>query len=92
MIGLLGHAKLADGEALVFPRCNSIHTIGMRFAIDVVFVDQNWSVVSIEEGLVPGRLIAPVWNAWGVIEAASGASRACELQKGDLLELIAIKP
>ncbi len=86
MVGLLGHARLADGEALIFEGCNSIHTVGMRFAIDVVFVDRQWTVVALREALAPGRLIAPVWNAWGVIEAAAGASKRCGLQVGDTLK------
>ena len=88
MVGLLGHARLADGEALIFPDCNSIHTVGMRFAIDVVFVDRTWTVVALREALVPGRFIAPAWSAWGVIEAAAGASQRCELRIGDTLSLI----
>ena len=88
MVGLLGHARLADGEALIFPECHSIHTVGMRFAIDVVFVDRQWTVVELREALAPGRLIAPVWSAWGVIEAASGASQRCGLRIGDTLRCI----
>ena len=38
MVGLLSRSRLVDGEALIFPRCNAIHTCGMRFAIDVLFV------------------------------------------------------
>ena len=87
MVGLLGHARLADGEALIFPQCNSIHTVGMRFAIDLVFVDQDWGVVALHDSLVPGRLIAPVWGAWGVVEAAGSSSKRCGLQVGDKLLL-----
>ena len=38
LIGLLTRSHLSDGEALVIPQCRSIHTIGMRFPIDVAFV------------------------------------------------------
>ena len=37
--GLLGRAPLAADEALLIRPCSSIHTFGMRFAIDVVFID-----------------------------------------------------
>jgi uncharacterized membrane protein (UPF0127 family) len=37
-VGLLSRSHLATGEALIFPRCNAIHTCGMRFAIDVLFL------------------------------------------------------
>ncbi|MBI3320338.1 MAG: DUF192 domain-containing protein [Candidatus Omnitrophica bacterium] len=38
MTGLLIRQRLPEGEALIFPRCHSIHTCFMRFPIDVVFV------------------------------------------------------
>ena len=38
MIGLLSRSGLEEGEALIFPRCNAIHTCFMRFAIDVLFI------------------------------------------------------
>jgi uncharacterized membrane protein (UPF0127 family) len=89
MTGLLGHAQLADGEALIFPGCNSIHTVGMRFAIDAVFVDRSWSVVALRERLTPGHLVAPVWSAWAVVETADGSSRRAGVRVGDRLLLVA---
>ena len=38
MIGLLSRSSLEEGDALIFPRCNAIHTYGMRFSIDVLFL------------------------------------------------------
>ena len=38
LIGLLARRTFQAGEALIFPRCNTIHTCLMRFSIDVVFV------------------------------------------------------
>ena len=38
MIGLLNRSALGPGQALVFPRCNAIHTCFMRFPIDVLFL------------------------------------------------------
>lgn len=89
MVGLLEHARLGEGEALIFPRCHSIHTVGMRFTIDAVFVDEDWRVVALHDALAPGRLIAPIWRAWGVVETAEGSSQRCGLLVGDLLLLIA---
>lgn len=54
--GLLGRDSLARGSALVITFCNAVHTIGMRFAIDVVFVDRNGTVRRIARDLEPWRL------------------------------------
>ena len=87
LIGLLGRASLPAGEALVFPQCWSIHTIGMRFPIDVIFIDRAWRVAVLKPAVPPGRMIWPVHAAWGVIEMAAGAIQACELIVGDQLHL-----
>lgn len=87
-IGLLGHRTLPDGEALVLERCGSIHTVGMRFPIDAVFVDRAWRVVALKGRLGPGRVIWPVRRAWGVVELAAGAVERVGLQLGDQLEVV----
>ena len=85
MVGLLGHAALAPGEALIFPRCRSIHTIGMRFAIDVVFVDRHWRVVAIKPEVPPGRPMIAIWQGWAAIELSAGTAQRLELKPGDQL-------
>ena len=40
LIGLMGRARLADGEGLIFTPCRGIHTYFMRFPIDLVFIDR----------------------------------------------------
>ena len=89
MVGLLGRRALPDGEALIFPRCRAIHTIGMRFPIDVIFVDQTWQVVALNRGLKPGQITLPAWRAWGVIEAPEGTIERTHLELGDQLEIAA---
>lgn len=84
-IGLLNRQSLPMGEALVFPSCHSIHTFGMRFPIDVLFVDRAWRVVALRESLRPGRMVWPVWNAWGVVELPSGVLRQCGVAVGHQL-------
>ncbi len=56
---LLGLAWLRAGragEGLLIPRCRSIHTFGMRFAIDVVFLDSELRPLSVRSALGPARL------------------------------------
>jgi hypothetical protein len=44
------------GEGLLIPRCRSVHTLGMRFPLDLVFLDLRGVVVELRREVVPGRL------------------------------------
>ena len=84
--GLLGRDSFDVAGAFVLSPCCAIHTAFMRFAIDVVFVDKNGAIVSILHELQPWNLaIRP--RARAVIEMASGALRAHDIQLGDSLVL-----
>jgi uncharacterized membrane protein (UPF0127 family) len=72
--------------ALVIPSCRWVHTFGVRFAIDVAFVDEAGVVVKIVR-MAPGRLGAPVKRGRWVIEAATGAFERWGLSVGDVVEL-----
>jgi uncharacterized protein len=57
---LLGLALLRPGRAgvgLLIPRCRSVHTFGMRFALRVVFLDGAMAPVSVREAVPPRRLV-----------------------------------
>ena len=73
---LLGLALLARAPpaacALVLPRCSSVHTAGMRFALDVVFLDAGGRVMRVVRGVPPWRVVS-CRGAEAVVEvAASG--------------------
>ncbi|OFW40810.1 MAG: hypothetical protein A3J29_00580 [Acidobacteria bacterium RIFCSPLOWO2_12_FULL_67_14b] len=85
--GLLGHDSLDLSAALVLSPCWSIHTMFMRFPIDVVFVDRDGRAVRIVRGLAPWRFaIAP--RAHAVIELPAGILRARDVRVGDELYLV----
>ena len=88
LVGLLGRRALGEDEAMVFPRCRAIHTLGMRFPIDAVFVDRDWQVVGLRRALPPWRIVLPVRGAWGVVEVAKGALARIGLRVGDELKLV----
>jgi len=56
--GLLDRDRLDAWTALVLPDCRSVHTVGMRFAIDVVVLDHRWRPMRVAT-LAPGRLVLP---------------------------------
>ena len=84
--GLLGRPCLEQGCALLIERCRAVHTIGMRFALDLVFLNRDWQVVRLVESVPPGRLL--VWGGWRstrVLECASGSAGAARLRIGEKL-------
>ena len=82
--GLLGRDHL-DG-ALVLRPCRWVHTIGMRFPIDVAFVSDDGIVVKTMQ-MHQRRIGVPVWRASVVIEAEAGAFSRWGLRVGDVVEI-----
>jgi uncharacterized membrane protein (UPF0127 family) len=82
--GLLGRDGI-EGAILLQP-AKSVHTFGMRFAIDVAFVDGEMTVVKIVT-MKPWRMGLPVRRARGVIEAEAGVFGSWGLAVGDQLEI-----
>ncbi|MBS0213707.1 MAG: DUF192 domain-containing protein [Proteobacteria bacterium] len=71
MRGLLWRAPLQDGEAMYFAHCNAVHTVGMRHAIDVVFLDASGEVLRVVDTLRPLRMAACL-RAQATVELAAG--------------------
>ena len=85
-IGLLKHDTLPPGQGLwLFPTC-AIHTFGMRFPIDVAFLDRRRRVKRIYHGLAPYRLTSFVWGAQSVLELPSGSLASTGTAVGDQLQ------
>ena len=85
--GLIGHAFLESGQGLMINPCRWIHTFGMSFPIDVVYLGKGWRVVALTENLPPKRIDRPVLRARCVIEMGAGAIERAGLRVGDRLEL-----
>jgi uncharacterized membrane protein (UPF0127 family) len=85
-IGLLKHKALPAGEGLwIFPT-QAIHTFGMRFPIDVAFLDRSLRVKRIYHQLQPYRLTSLIWGAQSVLELASGSLAGTGTAVGDQLQ------
>jgi uncharacterized protein len=82
--GLLGRTSFEG--AMVLPRTRSVHTIGMKFPIDVAFCDKDLRVLGVTT-LPPWRLSVPRRGGRSVIEARAGAFERWGLRPGDRLEL-----
>lgn len=85
--GLLKHERLAPGEGLWIVPCEGVHTFGMKFAIDVVFISKRRTVVKLRPNMVPRR-IAFALRASSVLELPVGVIESSGTRVGDQLELI----
>ncbi len=85
MRGLLGCRGLAPGHGLQLSPCRSIHTCGMRFTIDVIFLDRDQTVLRIARAVKPFRFRHGGRGAHSVIEVASGWLSGQALRPGDRL-------
>lgn len=82
--GLLGRDSIEG--ALVLTDCRWVHTLGMRFALDVAYLDEKGIVVKTVH-MRRQRVGAPVWRARAVIEAQEGAFGRWGLRVGDVVEV-----
>ena len=86
MVGLLNRQALAQGEGLLLDRCYGIHTIGMRFAIDVLFLDKELRVIRAVPALPPFRTCV-VKQAVYVLELPVGAIDRSQSTAGDQIQM-----
>jgi uncharacterized membrane protein (UPF0127 family) len=86
--GLLGTSSLDPGDGLLIEPCNSIHSIGMRYPFDAVFINREGKVLHIISRMKPSRLSRHVFGARGVLELPAGTVEATGTQKGDLLRIM----
>ena len=82
--GLLGRDSLDAGHAFVIAPCQGVHTFGMRFAIDVVAVKRDGTVVKTRANVRPNRIVM-AWSGFAIIELSADSLRASGLLVGDRL-------
>jgi uncharacterized membrane protein (UPF0127 family) len=87
--GLLATKSLAPDEGLMFVPGGSIHTCGMRYPIDVVFLSEHLDVLKVVPGLKPWRFAFAPPRTKFVLELASGASQHAGIRAGELLYAVA---
>jgi uncharacterized membrane protein (UPF0127 family) len=75
LIGLAGRRDLRAGVALHLPHCRSVHTFGMRFALDLVWLDRLGAVVRVDRAVPPCRVRA-CRAARSVLETRAGGADA----------------
>jgi uncharacterized membrane protein (UPF0127 family) len=84
---LLGRSGLAAGHGLWIVPCEAVHTFGMRFAIDLVYLDRKMRVKKVRSNVPPWRLSACL-SAHSVLELAPGTVVKTGVRAGDVLEFL----
>jgi uncharacterized protein len=81
MRGLLGRRDLPAGEGILLRPASSVHMAFMRFAIDVVFLDREGTVLKIAHELAPWKL-AGARSAKAAVELAAGEAARRGIEVG----------
>jgi uncharacterized membrane protein (UPF0127 family) len=79
--GLAWRRRAQAGPGLLIPRCSSVHTFGMRFDLDVYFLDRGGRVLSVKRRVPPRRVL------W-----CRGASAVLEIPSSEGGEIVAPRP
>ena len=83
--GLLGRDGLAPRGGLLLAGVNGVHTFGMGFPIDVLFLDRNGTILKVVRAMKPGRVARAVPGGVSCLELASGAAAQHRLEPGTRL-------
>lgn len=87
LVGLLKRTHLGPEEALWLMPSKGIHTIGMKFPIDVVFLTKENEVIGLISGMPPYRISSVHFRGYSVVELPNGTIRKSQTALGDKLEI-----
>jgi uncharacterized membrane protein (UPF0127 family) len=83
--GLGGRTGVAPGEGLLLTPCRAVHMFGIRFALDVLFLDAGNRVVAAYRELGPGQRTRWHRSARAALELAPGTLAATGTEEGDVI-------
>jgi uncharacterized membrane protein (UPF0127 family) len=86
-VGLLTRSHLDVGEGLLITPCRGVHTWFMRFAIDIVALNEQGVVVDAVSGLGPWRVRMPRRGGVNVLELPAGSLARSKTQIGHRIEM-----
>jgi uncharacterized membrane protein (UPF0127 family) len=84
--GLLGRKGLPPGGGLWIVPCEAVHTFGMQFSLDLIYLDRKNRIRKIRKNVPPWRISACL-TAHSVVELPAGSVLDADAQPGDLVEL-----
>ena len=84
--GLMLRPRLEEGRGLLLAPCNSVHMLFMRFAIDVIYLDESLCIKKIVRDLTPWLGLSACLGAWGALELPGGEAERLKLVVGQKFE------
>ncbi len=88
MRGLLGRDAMLKGSALLIKPCKGVHTFGMKFPIDVIFLDRENKVLAIRKNLKPNALTRIFIKAASVLELPVNTIDSTNTETGDRIGIV----
>ena len=88
LAGLMFQKQLLPGTGLLLDPCDSVHMCFMRFSIDVVYLDKEFTILKIVKNLKPWTGLSLCRGAWAALELNAGEAEqfGCEIGKKLILE------
>ncbi|WP_373484185.1 DUF192 domain-containing protein [Acetobacterium sp.] len=80
LVGLLRTAGLSENQGLLLKNCNQVHTFGMKFSIDAIFLSKKGDILHIEQEMKPGKVSPHIKKAYWVLELKSGSCNQHQLE------------
>jgi uncharacterized membrane protein (UPF0127 family) len=91
-VGLLGQTELPEGSGILLVPCASVHTLGMRFPVDVAFLDGRGRIVETRADMPPGHFAVGGQDVHATLELPVGTLAATDTRHGDTLILEESRP
>jgi hypothetical protein len=91
-VGLSGERSLPTRNGLLLSSARGVHTLGMRFAIDVVFLSRQMRVLGLAPGVAPWRVLLAPRGTGRVLELAAGQIAATGLKTGTFILVETARP
>lgn len=87
--GLLARPALQTDQGLAIVPCNSVHTFGMNYSLDIVFIDSTARIIKLYRNLPKWRLALAPRASW-TLELPAGEIERLNLSLGDKLQWISV--
>jgi uncharacterized membrane protein (UPF0127 family) len=88
-VGLLKDESLEDGTGILIEPCEGVHTFGMKFPIDIVFLNRQRKIVALHRAVPAGRLRMSL-RAHATLELPAGSIERLGLQAEQPLEITSV--
>jgi hypothetical protein len=86
MVGLLGTTSLEPESGLLIFPTQAVHTFGMKYSIDILFLDCQKRVVGLRPEVRPHRVTPIYWRAECALELPAGTAKRSQTMVGDVLD------